>query len=271
VELHFAGAQTASFFRAFKDIKMPLVLKVNREQSQSRSECRLFKEMGTEEETARVALVPVRLLELDRQSLHQSSQGSPERELLPFLGLLMPCYSHSFNDIPKPISIAYALEVFDRVICAIDFVHEKQWMHGDVKSGNIFCDYQGLPWLGDYGSSVCYQSISKDFTGGTPIFQCVDVSPHDSPKLFDGIGLVISLLEKLGVLKLRNDQTFDEVLLAIDALSLPSPLNGFLSENSEDLQMRLKGWLLSAQLKKRQAQNRLRLFFFLRKFRAFCL
>jgi len=220
-ELHFSGVQTASFFRAFQYIKLPLVLKINREPSKSRSECCLFNELRVEVEAAGVPLVPVQLLELDKKSVHQT-KASPERAMSPFLGLLMPSYSHSFNDLPKPISISYALEVFDRIILAIEFIHDRQWMHGDVKSGNIFCDYLGAPWLGDYGSSIKHKFISSGFTGGTPFYQCVDVSPFDSPRLFDGIGLILSLLDKLDVMELRQEQTFDDVLLALDSLS-PSP------------------------------------------------
>jgi len=221
--MQFAGAQTASFFRAFENTKHVRVLKVNNVVSKSVSECRLYAALGRNAVECGVALVPVRLLSLDKSSEHQSTRASPPRKMSPFVGLLMPCYAHSFDDLPAPIPCNHALEVFRRVIAAIDFIHDHGWLHGDVKPGNIFCDWNGDAWLGDYGSSVPLDALST-FTGGTPKYQCIDVSHLDRARLFDGVGLVLSLLERLGVLALRGGGgtlCLDEVLDAVS--ELPGP------------------------------------------------
>jgi len=219
--MQFAGAQTASFFRAFENIKYARVLKVNNDASKSRSECRLYTALGAGAVDG-IALVPVRLLSLDNSSEHQSTRASPPRKISPFLGLLMPCYAYSFADLPAPIPCTNALEVFRRIIAAIDFIHDRKWMHGDVKPGNIFCDWNGEAWLGDYGSSVPYEELHA-FTGGTPKYQCSDVSHLDRARLFDGVGLVLSLLEQLGVLALRGGSggplCLEEVLAAVSGIS----------------------------------------------------
>jgi TolA-binding protein len=221
--MQFAGAQTASFFRAFENTKLARVLKVNNEASKSRSECRLYAALGASAEKVEIALVPVKLLELDNSSEHQSTRASPPRKMSPFLGLLMPCYAYSFDDLPAPIPSNYAFEVFRRIIAAIDYIHDHGWLHGDVKPGNIFCDWNGEAWLGDYGSSVPHDQL-RTFTGGTPKYQCSDVSHLDRARLFDGVGLVLSLLEWLGVLVLRGGGgtlCLDKVLEAVS--ELPGP------------------------------------------------
>ena len=78
-------------------------------------------------------------------------------------------------------------------------------------------------WLGDYGSSVPH-GLLRTFTGGTPKYQCSDVSHLDRARLFDGVGLVLSLLERLGVLALRGGGgtlCLDKVLDAVS--ELPGP------------------------------------------------
>ena len=64
----------------------------------------------------------------------------------------------------------------------------------------------------------------RTFTGGTPKYQCSDVSHLDRARLFDGVGLVLSLLERLGVLALRGGGgtlCLDKVLEAVS--ELPGP------------------------------------------------
>ena len=219
--MQFAGAQTASFFPAFENTKLARVLKINLNASKSQSECRLYAALGADTEKVGIALVPVRLLHLDTSSEHKSTRASPSRRISPFLGLLMPCYASSFGDLPAPIPYNYALEVFSRIIAAIDFIHDGGWLHGDVKPGNIFCESNGDVWLGDYGSSVPYDEL-RTFTGGTPKYQCGDVCHMNRARLFDGVGLVLSLLERLGVLALRGGDgnlCLDDVLAAVSELS----------------------------------------------------
>ena len=236
--MQFAGAQTASFFRAFENTKHLRVLKVNNEASKSVSECRLYAALGSDAVECGVALVPVRLLNLEKSSEHQSTRASPPRKMSPFVGLLMPCYAYSFNELPAPIPCNYALEVFRRTIAAIDFIHDHGWLHGDVKPGNIFCDWNGDAWLGDYGSSVPHDAL-RTFTGGTPKYQCSDVSHLDRARLFDGVGLVLSLLERLRVPALTGGGGTLRLNEMLEAVSeLPGP-------DEDVLKAAILGWVES--------------------------
>jgi serine/threonine protein kinase len=185
--LQFAGPQTAAFFRAFVNTKHVQVLKVNHSASKSQKECQLYDALKIDAEHFSVALAPVRLLSLDKSSKHQTTRSSPTHtQISPFLGLLMPYYAYSFGELPAPITCTYALQVFRRIILAIDFIHDRGWMHGDVKPGSIFCGCDGEAWLGDYGSSVLYDELHS-FTGGTPKYQCEDVPGADAGELIEAI------------------------------------------------------------------------------------
>jgi hypothetical protein len=239
-QLQFPGPQTAIFFRAFENTKDVMVLKVNRDASKSKSECRLYDMIGKDAKEGGIALVPVRLLVLDKASTHQSVTSSPPRALHPFQGILMPCYPYTLSDIPKGIPCSYAIEIFRCIILAVDFIHDREWFHGDIKSANIFCTDRGSPRLGDYGSSVDYSNRRFSLPGGTPRYQCVDISYIESPRLFDGVGLVLSLLEKLGRIELREDQELSTVLQTIDALE---------GIDADELRGLLKEWIRAVQTK----------------------
>jgi serine/threonine protein kinase len=81
-------------------------------------------------------------------------------------GILMPHYPATLNEIPSPIRQEYALAVLQTMESTLRFVHEKGWIHGDVKPSNIFVDKEGEVWLGDYGSSKGLSELPS-FPGGT--------------------------------------------------------------------------------------------------------
>jgi serine/threonine protein kinase len=111
-----------------------------------------------------------------------------------------------------------------RIAPAIEFIHDKEWFHGDVKPSNIFIDSTGLAWLGDYGSSSQYKFNSR-FQGGTVVYQCSDVSLQEQPRQFDNLGLVISLLVKLDLLKIENEShTLDKIKTIIYQIDDSNPV-----------------------------------------------
>ena len=118
-------------------------------------------------------------------------------------GIIMPRYACTLSNVPTPIRPNHALTMFTRMSSTLKFVHDHAWLHGDVKPSNIFIDFLGNAWLGDYGSSICFDDL-RNYTGGTPSFQCSDVDVILSPSQFDCIGLVITFLVKLDLLNVRN-------------------------------------------------------------------
>jgi serine/threonine protein kinase len=175
-----------------------MVLKIPRENSKVVKECKLFESIGTMAEKAEIALVPVESIKLKG---HQRKDGSAAK--LFEKAILMPIYACSLQDIPPPISAEYALLIFVRLSEVISFLIDKCWLHGDIKPSNIFIDHLGVTWVGDYGSSVKYENV-REFTGGTPAYQCLDIGVVDNLHQFDKVGLVISLLEKLMLIPSRG-------------------------------------------------------------------
>jgi serine/threonine protein kinase len=223
------GIQTAVFLYAFLSFK-PMVLKIPREISKVVKECKLYESIGTMAEKAEIALVPVESIKLKG---HQIKDGSAAKIF--DKAILMPIYACSLEEIPPPISVEYALLIFVRLSEAILFLIDKCWLHGDIKPSNIFIDHLGVTWVGDYGSSVKYENV-REFTGGTPAYQCPDIGVVNNLHQFDKVGLVISLLEKLMLIPPRG--LSEAVVMNYDTLL--SVINEMEDESSI-----LKGLMLS--------------------------
>jgi serine/threonine protein kinase len=170
-------------------------------------------------------LVPVKILTLKSGVVKPTH--SPEKKFTK--GVLMPKYSHSLCDLPIPMSPKLALTVGERIFQAINSMHQCEYLHGDIKPGNIFIDLHGQAWLGDYGSSVAFTDVER-FVGGTARYQCAVVPAKLSPKLFDYMGLALTLLEKCELMMLRSGviNELDLVLVAISKVR-DDTLRSFLS------------------------------------------
>ena len=232
-QILFPGRQRALCVRAFENGNVAMVLKIPHEACQVPKECLLYEHVGQDAKMQDIALVPVRNLPLEESSSHCPGTSSPERSLR--AGILMPNYSYTLHDIPKPIHIEVATELFNRLSRAIDFLHDREWLHGDVKSANIFCKDDGHAYLGDYGSSVRYKNLLS-FTGGTPRYQCADVDHNEDPRRFDRVGLLLSLLEKLGTIELTDQ-------IPVTSGKLEVAISGMASDGASDLQDTMLAWM----------------------------
>ena len=225
--VQMSGTQ-AIFLSAFES-DLPKLLKIPMEVTNNvDDECRFYVDNAAA--AANEPLVPVRVLEMQCAF---KRQFSPNKVLQK--GVLMPRYASSLCENPIPLSAAYALACGQRILRALQCMHRCGYLHGDVKPGNIFVDHMGAAWLGDYGSSVKFASL-KIFLGGTPRYQCSEVSPDAGVK-FDFMGLALTLLEKLGVLKLAHSISVANVKLvkeAIEKLTEPGTDSGS-SQETDDL------------------------------------
>ena len=128
----------------------------------------------------------------------------------------MPVYCYSVKQCSLPFSIDLVNKLFNEIAPAIQFLLDNEWIHGDVKSSNIFRYYNGDLWLGDYGSSFQIKNF-KEFTGGTPNFQIMDHS--NNPTCFDKDGLCLTILNGMNVMKLNhNGNDLADVLEAIESI-----------------------------------------------------
>ena len=195
------GVQTALFLHAFKGF-LPRVLKVPAAAGAAERECALWAAVSREASAADIALVPVELLELRQDARHETHTGGGRADvLLPGSnGVLMPHYAATLERVPAPARADYVAVVVTRMETALRFIHDRGWLHGDVKPSNIFLDAAGVAWLGDYGTAVRAADAATAWTGGTPAFQCWGVEVADAPLRFDLVGLALSALSALGLI-----------------------------------------------------------------------
>jgi len=186
------GIQNAEFFHAFDENYVPRVVKVPRGAGSAKLECALWNDVSDHVIPGAVFLVPVQFLGLGYSALN-GGRGCDTH------GVLMPLYSGTLARIPTPAGEDYAMKVIERIEPTLRFLNQRGWLHGDVKLSNIFLDYEGSAWLGDFGTSVLF--AAGDFSGGTPSFQCESVGALEEPLRFDLIGLAVSVLGLLGLLK----------------------------------------------------------------------
>lgn len=93
-------------------------------------------------------------------------------------GLVMECIPGEFKSIANPpdfhtltrdiysenqtFRLAYIVEVLKGVAAAIQHLHSRGVMHGDIYAHNVLADDLGFPFLGDFGASSMYSpDVSK--------------------------------------------------------------------------------------------------------------
>lgn len=197
------GVQSAMFFYAFRDC-VPHVLKVLTRQSNAKTECKLWHDVHAHAPVDSVYCVPVTLVDLSGE--HAVLLAGGEADATPLrAGILMPRYACTLSNVPQPMDVSWALRVLSRMSASLRAVHAAGWVHGDVKPSNIFLDFAGDAWLGDYGSSRRVSDVAS-YTGGTPAFQCADVSVED-PARFDRACLAVTMCSAMGVLEPKRVPT----------------------------------------------------------------
>jgi hypothetical protein len=197
------GVQSAMFFYAFKDC-MPHVLKVLTRQSNAKTECQLWHDVHAHAPVDGVYCVPVTLVDLSGEHAVLLAGGATDVTPLR-AGILMPRYACTLSNVPQPMDASWALRVLSRMSASLRAVHAAGWVHGDVKPSNIFLDFAGDAWLGDYGSSRRVSDVAS-YTGGTPAFQCADVSVEE-PARFDRACLAVAMCSAMGVLEPKRAPT----------------------------------------------------------------
>lgn len=187
-EFDVPGAEGALFFRVFHHHRYPKILKIPNQPTVVDLEVEMYNQL-LDKGIGNYPLVPVEKLSYERR------HKFPEKQIN--AGILMPLYPYTMHDLPPPIPSDIALSVIGNITQAIVFIHDNGWMHGDVKSANIFMDINGMAYLGDNGCSCSYDKLHKFHHGGTINYQCSDVHAKVQPKLFNKVGLAISFVRKV--------------------------------------------------------------------------
>ncbi|EFJ49154.1 hypothetical protein VOLCADRAFT_104361 [Volvox carteri f. nagariensis] len=103
-----------------------------------------------ESKPASVPLVPAHILTFKLGAEHKSTVN---RVPGLYAALCMPRYVSSLVKM-VPLPAAAVLAGGRRMAAALEWIHQKEYTHMDVKGDNIFVDSKGRWWLGDFGSTV---------------------------------------------------------------------------------------------------------------------
>ncbi|KAG2424483.1 hypothetical protein HXX76_014535 [Chlamydomonas incerta] len=103
-----------------------------------------------ESKPAAVPLVPARIVTFELGNDHVSIVG---RAPGLHAAICMPRYVSSLASMVQ-LPAAAVLAGGRRMVAALEWIHDKTYIHMDVKADNIFVDPKGRWWLGDFGSAV---------------------------------------------------------------------------------------------------------------------
>lgn len=112
--------------------------------------------------------------------------------------------------------VEWILGVVYKVALALEHVHDRGWIHRDVKPSNILIDADGEPYLTDFGiSRPIMHELNKeeeDETAGTPLYMAPEqlLAPNTVDQRSDIYALGIVMYELLtGVRPFRGQGTED--------------------------------------------------------------
>eukprot|EP01036_Dinobryon_divergens_P025575 gene25575-34136_t len=136
-----ASGGRADLLRAFRGAK-PLFVKIPFDQTEAAAELHAYNQLGAYCPSATCILGPVVKLELQRDG----------RETV--LAMEMPSCTCSVATVPRPADIKMVDATSLTLVTALNFLHSKNRVHGDVKLSNILIREAGDQFLADLGSSV---------------------------------------------------------------------------------------------------------------------
>ena len=139
--LLLAEGGRADLIKAFRGA-FPLLVKIPFDSDDAAKELNAFEVLGDYNPDEVSIIGPVRKVTLTRES----------RDEIEF-ALEMPLLTCSLSLVPRPISDEVLEEVARALLAALEFVHSKGIVHGDVKISNILIQ-KGKFYLADFGSSV---------------------------------------------------------------------------------------------------------------------
>ncbi|BAO49475.1 putative ser/thr protein kinase [Alphaentomopoxvirus acuprea] len=105
------------------------------------------------------------------------------------------------NIINKYVSINSIISMLIQIIYGIKYIHERGFIHNDIKSENILLDTKNNCYISDYGSVTKYSKkclVKNKFYDGTLLFSSIDVNLHIGSKRSDIESLLYNLIEWIG-------------------------------------------------------------------------
>lgn len=209
---HQTDSNSAELYRAFRlNTSEPKIVKFGSTVNQE-NEC--FKKLGMScNEAMEHYIVPIEEFIVD-------DNGKT--------GLVIPVFACSlacFNEDRKTHHIVLEDAVFKgtkQILEALVTLHSRQIIHNDIKPGNIFIDFKGNWYLGDWGSCYAEGLPNKN------IRYSAGFTPADWPKWiqrnsvgYDKLLLVISVLVSLGILNISTSFVIRDIFDAVEVVANP--------------------------------------------------
>lgn len=132
----------AVLLRAFRGCQ-PLLVKIPLNQTEAAAELDAFSQLAAYDPSATCILGPIAKLELQRDHGRETD-----------LAIEMPICTCSVATVPRPAVMGMVDATARTLVTALNFLHSKNRVHGDVKLSNILIRETGDQFLADLGSSV---------------------------------------------------------------------------------------------------------------------
>jgi serine/threonine protein kinase len=109
-------------------------------------------------------------------------------------GSLSPIYVMSLNELHAPLPKKFILNLCNRVLTALDFIHLQGWIVGDIKPSNLFLASNGDIDIGDFGGAVRFSSSLREYS-----YEYLPLDLHGLPATLkvDYACLVVTILEMM--------------------------------------------------------------------------
>ncbi len=141
------------------------------------------------------------------------------------VGSISPVYIMSLNKLSAPLPKNMILKMCQRICSALDFIHNRGWVVGDIKPSNLFIDSNGDVDIGDFGGAVRLGSDLKEYS---PDYLPADLYGPATIRV-DYACLVVTVLEK--IVGRPSITSVDGLMASVNLLSefdMRDMLSGFL-------------------------------------------
>jgi len=96
-----------------------------------------------------------------------------------FIGIVFPLMSGTLYGIPRACHPSSTLAELREIVRAVEKLHQRGFVHMDITGNNIFLDFQGHWFLGDYGSMV---PVNSSIVSYSKQLLCENLGLNDAAK-----------------------------------------------------------------------------------------
>jgi len=182
-------SSSSFFYRATNSSGVPLVFKIPRPFAREIAVCR---ELALEREHKAPGIMRISVQQFEvrgEEARHETEEGGEEESRQVVEALVMPAMHGSL------LKLGYSAALLRRsesIVAGLNWLHERGYVHMDVKQGNIFVEATTGDWfLGDFGTCV---RVGERVQGTTVWCYPKPINGTPSQFAFDWYMLAVALL-----------------------------------------------------------------------------